>query len=200
MPRSARARALRSHACEKQLLPHPHTLYDVQFSDMEDTTRTHDKQNGKREFLYAAESGTLYDMLAKHTHAEKQKVKRAFLRMINIDCRKWKKQPARMRQAFPLVAKIIDAVRKLFPGVMEFVEATKQHDHRHLACNLQRTEGFIIFQMICNQIHMQRPDTFVATIHDAVLTTPDAADYVMQVMKEQLAACGLHPRIKRTDY
>ena len=190
---NAAVRRRTTSSVEKQHHPHPHTLYDEQFR----LHNTDAESNGKRAFLQAAESGTLYDTLAQHVAEPKANVKEAFLRMININTRVWKLHPKRMRAAQPLVATIMEATNDLFPGVMEYIEKAKRRDHRHLAWNMQRTEGYIIFQMICNQIHRQRPETFVATIHDAVLTTPDAADYVMQVMTERFADCGLHPKIKR---
>jgi hypothetical protein len=42
----------------------------------------------------------------------------------------------------------------------------------------------------------QRPDLFVSTIHDSILTTAGDAEFVRQVMLDEFAQLGLSPQVK----
>ena len=44
------------------------------------------------------------------------------------------------------------------------------------------------------------PGTFVGTIHDSILTTPDKADEVWAVMLEEFQRFGLKPTIRKEVY
>jgi len=60
----------------------------------------------------------------------------------------------------------------------------------------QRAESKFIIHTVCDRIRRERPDAFVATIHDSVLVLPSDADFVVAVMKEEFAKIGLSPRLE----
>jgi hypothetical protein len=45
----------------------------------------------------------------------------------------------------------------------------------------------------------ERPRTFIATIHDSIVTTRDQADSIKDVMREEFSRIGLSPTIRVED-
>jgi hypothetical protein len=91
------------------------------------------------------------------------------------------------------VAAVLD---QLFPAVMEAMRRMKQGDYRRLAHFAQRIESAFMFGRVVPRIMDLRPDLFVATIHDSILTTAGDADLVRQVMLDEFAQLGLSPQVK----
>jgi hypothetical protein len=53
---------------------------------------------------------------------------------------------------------------------------------------------------IARRILAEMPGTFVGTIHDSILTTPDHAEAVRAIMVEEFGRLGLHPTIRLESY
>ena len=51
-----------------------------------------------------------------------------------------------------------------------------------------------MFGRVVPRVIQERPDLFVATIHDSILTTVGSAEYVRQVMRNEFAQLGLSPQ------
>jgi hypothetical protein len=53
-----------------------------------------------------------------------------------------------------------------------------------------------MIDIICRKILDELPGTFIATIHDSILTTPDKADEVKAIMLREFRRFGLNPTIR----
>lgn len=61
---------------------------------------------------------------------------------------------------------------------------------------MQKVVAHFIYDRICGRIEAERPQIFLGTIHDALVTTPDYADHVRRVMTEEFARVGVTPTIR----
>jgi hypothetical protein len=85
---------------------------------------------------------------------------------------------------------------QLFPTVMRAMRRIKREDYRRLAHFAQRVESAFMFGRVVPRIMGLRPDLFVATIHDSILTTAGNAQFVRRVMLDEFAHLGLSPQVK----
>ena len=143
-----------------------------------------------KEFVALCEQGILYDDL---------------MRRLNI--------PPRRRDSFKRLfytqvffgkIKATGRVRELFardfPTVYKAINDLKRKDYRQLAYLLQAHESKIMIDIICRKILDELPGTFIATIHDSIMTTPDKADEVKAIMVREFQRFGLNPTIKVEAY
>ncbi len=143
-----------------------------------------------KEFVALCEQGILYDDL---------------MRRLNI--------PARRRDSFKRLFytqvffgknKTTGRVRDLFAGdfptVYKAINDLKRKDHHQMAYLLQAHESKIMIDIICRKILNELPGTFIATIHDSILTTPDKADEVKAIMVREFQSFGLNPTIRLEAY
>jgi len=72
--------------------------------------------------------------------------------------------------------------RKLFPNVFNVILHYKSEDYKQLAINLQKAEANIMINKICKRISIERPEIFVSTIHDSILTTEENKEYICNVI------------------
>jgi len=143
-----------------------------------------------KEFVELCEQGILYDEL---------------MRRLNI--------PPRRRDSFKRLffsqvffgkVKTTGRVRELFardfPTVYKAINDLKRKDYRQLAYLLQAHESKIMIDIICRKILDELPGTFIATIHDSIMTTPDKADEVKAIMVKEFQRFGLNPTINLEAY
>ena len=143
-----------------------------------------------KEFVELCEQGILYDDL---------------MRRLNI--------PARRRDFFKRLffsqvffgkVKTTGRVRELFardfPTVYMAINNLKRKDYRQLAYLLQAHESRIMIDVICRRILDELPGTFIATIHDSIMTTPDKAEAVKMIMVREFERFGLNPMIRLEAY
>ena len=143
-----------------------------------------------KEFVELCEQGILYDDL---------------MRRLNI--------PARRRDSFKRLffsqvffgkIKTTGRVRELFardfPNVYKAINDLKRKDYRQLAYLLQAHESKIMIDVICRSILDELPGTFIATIHDSIMTTPDKAEVVKMIMVREFQRFGLNPMIRMEAY
>lgn len=83
-----------------------------------------------------------------------------------------------------------------FPSVMQFVAGLKRPHHRHVAHITQRTESAFMFGRVVPRMQRERPDLFVATIHDSVMTTAGDEEYVRKVIVEEFEQLGVSPTVR----
>ena len=79
---------------------------------------------------------------------------------------------------------------------MAFIRGVKQHDYRQLARLAQRTESDFIFGRAVSRVLRERPDLFIATIHDSVMTMIGNEEYVRDVMLTEFRKLGVEPTVR----
>jgi hypothetical protein len=87
-------------------------------------------------------------------------------------------------------------LENLFPTVMGTMRRIKSGDYRRLAHLAQGIESRFMFGRVVPWIMELRPDLFIGTIHDSVLTSAADGCFVRQVMLDEFARLGLSPQVK----
>jgi hypothetical protein len=95
---------------------------------------------------------------------------------------------------------IRERFRTRYPTMARVLYELKRKNYRHSSHLLQNFEATVFIYRVCNRIMRERPETFVATIHDSILMTPDSADYVAGVIREEFAPLCVMPALKREYY
>ena len=88
------------------------------------------------------------------------------------------------------------AFRRLFPTIHDLLLDLKEGQHHRSSRMMQKVEAHFVYDRICTRIEAERPQVFLGTIHDALVTTPDQASYVRRVMAEEFAKVGVIPTIR----
>ena len=138
------------------------------------------------EFINLCERGVLYDDLMRRLNILPRR-RDAFKRLF-------------FSQVFFGRIKATGRVRELFaqdfPTAYKAINDLKRKDYRQLAYLLQAHESKIMLDVICRKILDEMPGTFVGTVHDSILTTPDKADQVRAIMLREFRRFGLNPTIR----
>jgi hypothetical protein len=124
----------------------------------------------------------------------REDVKAHVLRYLYCDDQLWGKKGKILRAQYPETARVFDAVEELYPEIIPYLKAGKEGDYRRLSHNMQRAESYYMFQMVCNRVWRDRPDIFLATIHDSLLVTPKEVDYAYGVMMREMRSLGMNVR------
>jgi hypothetical protein len=90
--------------------------------------------------------------------------------------------------------------KKRFPAVATVLRALKKKNYRHSAHVLQNYESTLFICLICGRIRKERPGTMLFTIHDSLLTTPDALEYVRRVVLDEFRKLGIRPTLHEERY
>jgi len=135
-----------------------------------------------RRYLQLCEARGLYQSVADRLGRTREEAKRGIM-VVFFD------KPSH-RNA---VSAVLDG---MFPTVMEAVRWFKREDYRRLAHFAQRIESAFMFGLVIPRVMELRPDLFVATIHDSILTTAGDAESVRQVMRDAFARVGLSPQVR----
>ncbi len=142
------------------------------------------------EFIDLCERGILCDDLMRRLGIPAQR-RKGFKRLF-------------FSQVFFGKIKTTGRVRELFardfPTVYKAINELKRKDYRQLAYLLQAHESKIMIDIICRKILAELPGTFIATIHDSIMTTPDKADEVKGIMVREFHRFGLNPTIRLEAY
>ena len=146
-------------------------------------------------YIDLCQSGGLYKFLSKEMELEQQgivdidgrSVKAAVFQVLFTDNRFLGQADAKPKRIF----------KELFPNVYDILFHIKRKDSTVLPIALQTIESTIILDRVAKRISTERPNLFIATIHDSVATTVGNEDYVEQVMREEMMmAIGLEPSFK----
>ena len=142
------------------------------------------------EFINLCEQGILYDNLMSRLGIPPRR-RDSFKRLF-------------FSQVFFGKIKTTGRVRELFardfPTVFKAINDLKRKDYRQLAYLLQAHESKIMIDIICRKILAELSGTFIATIHDSVMTTLEKADEVKAIMVREFQRFGLNPTIRLEAY
>ncbi len=86
--------------------------------------------------------------------------------------------------------------RRLFPTMYDLLLDLKAGQYQRSSRMMQKVEAHFVYDRICGRIEAERPQVFLGTIHDALVTTPHHADYVRRVMTEEFRRVGVTPTIR----
>jgi hypothetical protein len=145
------------------------------------------------EWMRHCAAGTLYESLM--TEGERAKGKRFRARLkVRLYRVLFGRNPARGRGRFRSV--IRERFRARYPTVAKVLAELKRRNYRHSSHVLQNFEATLFIYRVCGRVMRERPDCFVATIHDSILTTPDNVGYVKGVILGELAKVAPPPPVR----
>lgn len=85
---------------------------------------------------------------------------------------------------------------KHFPNVYDKFRCMKKDNHKHFAILMQSLESSLFIGRICSRIRLERPELALFTLHDSIMVTKGAADYIKNVMIEETEIMlGIKPTI-----
>jgi hypothetical protein len=152
------------------------------------------------QYLECVFEGKLYETLGASVGLTREQAKGGVLHALYCDVKKWKTRGKALAEEYPETALVFQAFENQFPGLMGVVKTWKEDDYTRLPKAMQRVESYVIFQMICERIRREKPETWLATIHDSILCHPRDVEYVESVMVAEFGSIGARPTIKRKDY
>ena len=162
--------------------PPLYTIYDVPEHIKSDTRLYNDAEM----FIQLCEEGTLYDWLLERW--EKQISRKQFKRRFFSMLFHWQENET------------FKAFARLFPSVANFIRHAKAKNYKDLPQLLQRRESEFIIGTVCRRIRQERPETFLLTIHDSILTEYDTTDYVAMIIRDEFDKLGLRPSLSVVPY
>jgi hypothetical protein len=136
--------------------------------------------------------GRFYEVIAETAGMTREDVKAHVLRYLYCDDVLWGKKGKVLRTQYPETARVFDAIEELYPEIVPHLKAGKEGDYRRLSHNMQRAESYYMFQMVCQRVWRERPETFLATIHDSLLVKPEDVDYAYGVMMGEMRSLGMN--------
>jgi hypothetical protein len=139
-----------------------------------------------RLYVELVQEGRFYDYLMDKggVPAERRSTfKRQFFGHVFF-CKNWPETPAAR------------TFGSLFPSVYRAVREMKAEDYAALAKSLQRDESGLMIGRVAVRCMEELPRSFIATIHDSIVTTPDQAEAVQSIMREEFDRIGLRPTIR----
>ena len=182
-----------SLSVESSLSPEIAKLLDQLIPNTPTTTPLRSRFS-KGNYLEDVSQGKFYDVIAKTAGRTREDVKAHVLRFFYCDDQLWGRKKETLRAQYPETARVFDAVEELYPEIVPYLKAGKEGDYRRLSHNMQRAESYYMFQMVCRRIQNERPDIFVATIHDSLLVKPADVDYAYGVMMGEMRSLGMDVR------
>ena len=142
------------------------------------------------EFIDLCERGILYEELMRRLDIPIRR-RKSFKRLFYTQVFFGKvKQTGRVTQLFA----------RDFPTVYRAICELKRKDYRRMAYLLQAHESKLMIDIVARRILAEMPGTFVGTIHDSIMTTPDRAEAVRAIMVEEFGRFGLKPTIRHEGY
>ena len=87
---------------------------------------------------------------------------------------------------------------KEFPTVWETIRSIKKEDYKRLSHHMLRLESEIVINRAVRQCALE--GIWVVTIHDCLVTYPDQAERVRQIMVAAFESVGVRPTIKITAF
>jgi hypothetical protein len=143
-------------------------------------------------FLRTCEGGRFYEsfMRERDRARGKDRFKKRFYRVLF----------GRNRSRSPYRNLLKEQFRGRYPSAARVLRALKRKNYRHSAHVLQNYEATLFIYVICGRIMRERPDVVLYTIHDSLLTTRDALDYVEAVIRDEFRKLGVTPKLRREEY
>ena len=87
---------------------------------------------------------------------------------------------------------------KEFPTVWETIRTIKKEDYKRLSHQMLRLESEIVINRAVRQCALE--GIWAVTIHDCLVTYPENAERVRQIMVEAFESVGVSPTIKITAF
>jgi hypothetical protein len=144
-------------------------------------------------YLRVCERGAFYESLMSHEEKSRgEKYRRRFKKRfygVLFGKNRQGRFPNQLRARF----------RERYPSVWKVLRALKRRNYRHSAHVLQNYEATLFVYLICGRIMKERPGIALYTIHDSILTTPDAVEYVRSVILDEFRRLGVRPKLHRED-
>ena len=147
------------------------------------------------EYMRVCEAGLFYESLLTESERAKGKAARARLKV-----RFYRVLFGRNKGRSRFRNKLRERFRDRYPTAAAVLKALKARNYRHSSHVLQNFEATVFIYRVCGRIMKEKPDLFVATIHDSILTTPDNVEYVEAVIREEFARLGVTPTLRRESY
>jgi len=92
---------------------------------------------------------------------------------------------------------LVQAFQAEFPSLLEMIRQVNHRDHRRLAQWMQRVEARLVIDGVVAKFAVEKPDAFILTIHDSVLTNADDAAYVQDLFRQEFGRFAVHPTLKQ---
>jgi hypothetical protein len=90
--------------------------------------------------------------------------------------------------------------KQRYPEVYAVCNAIKKKDSKLLPKLLQQLESHIILNVVAKRLQKEYPKVPIFTVHDSIMTVPEHADLVAQIMEAELTRCvGFAPTLSRED-
>lgn len=93
----------------------------------------------------------------------------------------------------------VQLFKAIFPNVYKIFKLIKKGHNNHPALSvcLQRLEAQLVLHKACSIIAEERPDVFLLTLHDSIITTEDNVEYVNGILYNVLRTnLGVPPHLK----
>lgn len=86
--------------------------------------------------------------------------------------------------------------KKWFPKIYSLICKLKEKKHNTLALLLQRIESYLILDVICKRISVEKPELPIFTIHDSIVTTVGNEVFVSGIIEEEMSRIiGVPPKV-----
>jgi hypothetical protein len=93
------------------------------------------------------------------------------------------------------------AFTRRHPSVAAMLGVLKGKDYRRAAWVLQNVESTLFIHLVCGRrILKERPDVPLFTVHDSLLTVPEAAGDVRALILSEFGRLGVTPRLREERY
>jgi len=82
-----------------------------------------------------------------------------------------------------------------FPSIYELIMDAKHKDRSRLAGWMQRVESDFVIDRVVKRFKGERPEAFILTIHDSVLTKKDDAEFVRSLFQQEFGRFRVNPTL-----
>ncbi len=86
-----------------------------------------------------------------------------------------------------------------FPVIHSMIKDIKKDNYKSFAHFLQRLEAYFVYEVVCNRIRLERPDMFLATIHDSFVFKEEDKQYVYDVVMQEAYWLDIPLKLKLDD-
>jgi hypothetical protein len=88
-------------------------------------------------------------------------------------------------------------LHRSFPKISRLLNMIKRPKYQLLSIILQRIESYMVLDVICKRISLERPDIPIFSLHDSIVSTIGNEEYIKNIMTEELSRhIGSPPNIK----
>lgn len=93
---------------------------------------------------------------------------------------------------------MIALFRELFPKIWSIIcDLKEENGYKYISLMLQKTEADIIINKVFVKYIHENPKAFLFPIHDAILTTPEHSEVLIERIKEEFEKIGLFSKVEK---